>query len=1227
MKRFFMFAVAIAVAFCSLFAADSESKSWTFAGVESTQSKVVFDNYPVLLGAGSASGSWVLNSTTASYAKTSTTWVTTGNAKTLQLGSSSVSPAGTTLTLAAAANPIPANATITAVELLLKSVNTESDWCVSVNGAKASATLTAASATAMGDCTPLRFENVNLEGNVISFKIESMATSGRYVYVAGATVEYTVSSAVVPGEKVSAPVFSPASGASLESGSVISLSSKTEGATVYCAIGSSAFTECPDGKVTVEGAVGSTVSLRAYASKTGMDDSDIASASYTIKAAAVNPPYAEIFDNSSALNAWTVIDSNSDNSVWRFYSGDGSAYIEHQLGDNGKDDWLISPALKLDAGQAYTLRFDVRAGNAAYPEKISVAYGDAPTAAAMTEELIPVTTVDYTDYKTQMCRIVPLASGDYHIGFHAASDAGMYRLFVDNVRLSAGTVAAAPAAVTEISVVNNPDGLNKAEISFKAPENSLSGNTLESLTKIEVRRDGSLIKVFENPLPGAVLTFVDEPESAAEFLYHIEAFNAYGEGADVEVKAFVGINIPAGPTAARFTEPSAGVVSITWTAPERTVYGDAINSSLIRYKIYDTAGNILAENVEGCSWQCRAVEEGNQILLGFKVVASTAAGSNDKEVAETDLVPIGTPYNIPFKESFTRWMPTTLAEFVTPEGSTGSWRAMRELITTGVMAYDGDDGILAFFADYTGDEACYRTGKIAIPIDATDAMLTFYLFNDADNGGEIEVGVEAADGTSFTEAISPDWNGWKEHIMPLKDFAGKVVRLFFTATAGTLANVTAIDLVEVKRIKTHDLAAGRFRVPLEMELLRPHLLSLDVTNIGIEQAEGYTVDLLCDGVVVESQTPAPLARNESVTLHFSITPGSDVESTYSAVVNYSADGDTDNNGAETVTPTVIKPLYAPVENLLATPEASGIVLSWDVPSSANTVPVTETFERYDEFGINTAGDWTFYDVDGGDTYGINDKVHSFPNMAQPMAYIVFNGTIPTLETIGSMTFGAHSGNQYLASFSIQGGETVNNDWIVSPLLNGKAQSVSFFIRSMSIGAHEKFEFLTSKTGKSIENFTKLGEGEDNTGTWTKFEYNVPEGTRYFAIRCVSFDQYAFFLDDISYTPAAAETDKIAGYDIFRDGTKLNDRPVVATTFTDTFADTGKHVYAVCAVMPRGLSPAASVSVETTGVENVGVSEHVEVYNLQGQRVESNTENLPSGIYIIRRGGITYKIRR
>ncbi|MDE6325152.1 MAG: hypothetical protein K2M02_03175, partial [Duncaniella sp.] len=131
----------------------------------------------------------------------------------------------------------------------------------------------------------------------------------------------------------------------------------------------------------------------------------------------------------------------------------------------------------------------------------------------------------------------------------------------------------------------------------------------------------------------------------------------------------------------------------------------------------------------------------------------------------------------------------------------------------------------------------------------------------------------------------------------------------------------------------------------------------------------------------------------------------------------------------------------------------------------------------------------------------------------------------------------------------------------------------------------------STTGTAIKDFKKIsGRYPVNVPmTWTRFSYRLPEGAKYFAIRCVSADVFMLFIDDVTFTPADGDrTLDLKGYNIFRDGVKLNDEPVTERSFADKVSDDEAHTYVVTAVYDTFGESAASnpVTLSRSGITDV-----------------------------------------
>lgn len=203
-------------------------------------------------------------------------------------------------------------------------------------------------------------------------------------------------------------------------------------------------------------------------------------------------PYSNALNTAELFAQFGVLDSNKDGSTWIFSTDDGTFYRYHST--NPGDDWLISPAIKLEAGKAYHFAIDV--ASTSFPEKFEVLIGTEAKASALTIPVIAATELttkgEYITYQNEAVTVGE--TGYYHFGIHAISDADQYRLMVKNFLVEAGAEPTAPAAVNDFAVAQTPDKL-EAVLSFTAPTKTVAGEELtENLTKVDVLRNGEVIK-------------------------------------------------------------------------------------------------------------------------------------------------------------------------------------------------------------------------------------------------------------------------------------------------------------------------------------------------------------------------------------------------------------------------------------------------------------------------------------------------------------------------------------------------------------------------------------------------------------------------------------------------------------------------------------------------------------------------------------------------------------
>ena len=143
-------------------------------------------------------------------------------------------------------------------------------------------------------------------------------------------------------------------------------------------------------------------------------------------------PYYESFGTSASLNDYTVIDANRDNNTWYFAGGK----MAYDYCPNAADDWLITPAIELEAGKLYAFTLQARSFASMYPERFEVKLGNAATVDAMTTAVIEPTQVASDTMAPFTGKVKVETSGNYHFGVHAISEPDQFTLSIDDISVT-----------------------------------------------------------------------------------------------------------------------------------------------------------------------------------------------------------------------------------------------------------------------------------------------------------------------------------------------------------------------------------------------------------------------------------------------------------------------------------------------------------------------------------------------------------------------------------------------------------------------------------------------------------------------------------------------------------------------------------------------------------------------------------------------------------------------
>lgn len=935
----------------------------------------------------------------------------------------------------------------------------------------------------------------------------------------------------------------------------------------------------------------------------------------------IKAPWKTTFDVAEDFDIFTVIDGNKDGKTWEFYKPQLAARCVPNTGNTAKDDWLITPSIYMEGGKTYYISADAWIGTT-NKEKFSMWLGKAPTAEAMTDSIIPETELGSKTRANYGNYFTVAESGSYYVGIHGSSDAKRSNIYIDDIAISAAINAGAPDSVTNVVLTPDANGAYTATLRGKTPTVNLIGKPLEGKVGVVITRNNSEVKRITELTPGADFSFTDNVDGPGTYTYGITAYNSHGEGTLVQVIDFIGINRPADVTNVRITESASepGRVTLTWTAPTTDINGRPIPAGKVKYNIVDlSAGNIItvASGISTTSYSWNPPKSDIQDFVSGGVAAVTEGGMAN--TVNSDLIPAGTPYTSPYRESFDYGKINTVIGRIKVKGSY-NWALYRS--GTGRIQEKDADGTFGYMAangGAKGDAGMLVTGKIDLA-KLSKPKFSFYVYNNTsqttkkENTNGIEVQARVAGDSVWTtlrkatvnELCNGDTSVWRPVRISLDAFKGKCVQLAITATKDAY-DYTFIDALQVMEDLENNLSATRIDAPVLVNNNEPFNVDVRVHNNGSLKASGYSVQLFMNN------KPEPVATLQGKDLEpddwydagFTRSLGFDdaEENSFSARIIFDADQDKgDNISSSFKVARKVSRKPAPLNLEAHGNDRHNARLTWKAPSagSGNSESVTDHFENYESFANHGVGEWTFIDGDGAPIGFI--KNITLPNIPaySRQSFFTFDSSYEGLNN----TFAAKSGVKYLASmFRMDDGKV--DDWAVSPLLSGEQQTITFWAKSYSPNYPEAIEVLYSNTGTKIAHFTKVKDINPVSSEWTQYSFDVPANSKYFAIRSVAAGAFMLMIDDVSYRTRA---EKPVGYNVYRNNVKINTEPVTATVYEDNTADKGVATYRVTALYSNEESEPSNSASFTNSADLVNTG--LNIYSNSGCIVVEGADGQP-----------------
>lgn len=969
-------------------------------------------------------------------------------------------------------------------------------------------------------------------------------------------------------------------------------------------------------------------------------------------------PYTADFSVASTFDAFIVLDANEDGSTWKWSAGNKAYYL---YGEEDADDYLITTRLHLLAGKNYEVLVNANNGSNQYPERFEVLVGKEATAEGLTTPAIDATDVLMevpTDYEGTFS---VAEEGNYYVAIHAISDADQWRLSVNKLVIDFAPEPTAPAAVANLTVKGGAEGAEEAIVEFNAPNTSVNGNDLtENLTKIDILRNDTVVKSLEDVPAGSQQTWTDtDVKQGKTYTYQVIPYNASGRGIKSDkVSVYVGIDTPNDVKDFSLTDNGTSI-KFDWSRVETGVNGGFIDPTKIDYLVWslkieqsffgayldydqklDSLRDVTTTTVD------YNTDEGEQEFKYFGIEAKNEIG---KSGLNYQSVLAGAPYDLPVVEGFAGsqlhyyWYGDNVSMYVSSEASDEDGVALKLV--------SDEEGIGVFYSGKLNLKSVANPALVFDVRSASNNAVYIYGAKEGEEWNAIAGANVTADYSTVKVPLSTIKDGRYGQIAIVGEFKNPTIEDydFFTDTSTiTWGDSLVIDNIRIMDLYEYDLAVS-INAPKSIVAGKTADISIKLKNEGENVPTNYAVKLFADDVEVFSQTPAqaPAPLGGSVELNYQLSTSifdKAADKTLRAEVVWDSDLNPDNNISETILSIVEPTAPAPTDVTATQPEAGDdVTVTWKAPEAAAYEEATENFDDatvFETFSIGgitaeqhsgTIGNWKVYDADGQGVYGWESTSVSYDHASEPAAWQVFD---PVKAGFGADNGLTHSGSQSLmsqcAAPADDNSPAVNSDdWLISPEMPGVAQTLKFFAcqvsstdpTASSYYGLETFEVWASSTDSEMASFTKVGDGQITTDDWAEFSFDLPAGTKFFAIRHTSKDVFALFVDDITFLQAGAE---VASYNIYVDQVvnMAVQAPETTANVNGENLEDGIHQFSVTAVYTNGVESkpvTVTLSFLTTINQLIATGKPVNVYTIDGKligRQVTNLKSLKSGAYLI-----------
>lgn len=990
-------------------------------------------------------------------------------------------------------------------------------------------------------------------------------------------------------------------------------------------------------------------------------------------------PWTDAFDDNMKYGYYKTIDANNDGNTWVY----NQQYKSASYASNGNDanDYLLIGPFDMTQGCVYNFGCDIQAHSGV--EYAALYVGTDPASVAEYKELTGRTAVNTNQdgVKHLGGEYTADATGRYYFAVKACSDASSSVLYVDNVKVT-GVTAEMPKA-PEFTATPSLKG---AKLTIKCPTENIDG-TKANVTAVNVYRDGVLIgTVTEGVSDGATVTFTDDKAmdgvegSNTQVNYAVSAVNAAGEGLKATQQALVGLDYPGTPRNFRVWEDlqTPGLIHIKWDAPETGYSGGFFDPDHLTYRYdWSSMSHGVADEVEVSGNEATfkiydGVSDPDQVSVSVWAVNSLGTMKYSAWITSSTI--IGKAVELPVIESFANGRTEHIWAGLSDNG--GSWDswAWSTSSTYDYKSQDADDWLYIFGTDL--EQGSYRvcTPRITLKGAENPTMIAYVYYTDAIDSYTVQIRKEDAESFEdyYSIPVTTDqvgkWNQIKLDLKSLRDL--KYLQLAFVPKSKASSDMyAAFDNVSILDLHEHDLMAVNITASSELNVSDENKVRLTLRNSSDNKVLGsdYKVALSKNGNVIGNIDGVDIEPFSNVTLEYidQLLSGDGAEATYTAEIVYEADQDAANNKFASVKTSILANDYPAPRNLTGNAE-NGVTLSWEAPDLSNrpNASTLDDFEAYNDFALDNFGAWRTKDVDGQNTITTGMSfwgttiVFDYPSNGKPSAWVVMNPGEAGI--MSSAWYSRNDGVRFLAAYRPADGSKAN-DWLMSPELDGSAQTISFYARGGNYGMTEPLSvYYTTKNSNDVADYVKIGEtlSIPYANDWQEYTVDLPEGALHFALvyEGGGDNNYAVLVDDITYIAAGSKPLELEllSYYVYRDNILLDEVGADVLTYNDASAEEGKsYVYNVSAYWQRGESVLSNAATVTASGVNVVADDFsavkvgsqglnivvrgagnapIHVYNTAGLHIASRVADGDAviavgsaGIYIVKVGNRSFKL--